>query len=200
VGAVVAAKIDQADALRAEWYGLIARLLARAPDRALLASLAAMKGDTTPLGQAIGILAGTAKATTPERVAAEYDALFVGVGATELTPYLSHYLTGFLHDKPLAALRVDLARLGVRRREGTSEPEDHIAALCETMAGLITGAFGAPLDLPAQRAFFETHVGVFAGRFFGDMEVSPSAQFYRPVGAIGRLFFEIETEAFRMVA
>jgi hypothetical protein len=33
-------------------------------------------------------------------------------------------------------------------------------------------------------------------RFFADLESASAADFYRPVGAIGRIFIEIETAAF----
>jgi TorA maturation chaperone TorD len=81
-----------------------------------------------------------------------------------------------------------------------SEPEDHIAALCEMMAGLITGAFADPGDLATQREFFEKHLAPWAPRFFEDLQATRSAAFYMPVGRIGQLFMEVEKQAFDMTA
>ena len=116
----------------------------------------------------------------------------------ELQPYASCCLTGFLYERPLANLRGDLLELGVVRRADVHEPEDHIAALCETMAGLITGKFGSSADLSRQRKFFERHIGGWAPRFFEDLERAKSARLYMPVGMIGRMFMEIERVAFSM--
>ena len=66
------------------------------------------------------------------------------------------------------------------------------------MAGLITGAFGAPLDLPAQRAFFERHLAAWAPVFFEDLERAKAAWLYAPVGTLGRVFMGIEQTAFAM--
>jgi len=176
----------------------MARFLARPPDAALLRQIARFGGDATELGQAYGTLAHLAARTTPEAVAAEYHELFIGLGRGELVPYGSYYLTGFLNEKPLAKLRVDMARLGIARLADVKEPEDHIAALCEMMAGLIEGSFGPPQDLAAQRAFFDTHLAAWAERFFADLEGARAATFYTPIGTIGRVFMAIEATAFAM--
>jgi TorA maturation chaperone TorD len=115
-----------------------------------------------------------------------------------LLPYGSYYLTGFLHERPLARLRADLARFGVERQEGNVEPEDHVAILCEIMAGLVSGRFGAPPD--ADREFFQKHMASWIGRFFTDLEKAKSADFYRRIGALGQVFISIETEAFALPA
>ena len=80
------------------------------------------------------------------------------------------------------------------------EPDDHIASLCEIMGGLITGAYGEPADLDKQKAFFDVHIGSWAALFFRDLEATPSAKFYQPVGTVGRLFLEVEGQAFKMAA
>jgi hypothetical protein len=69
-------------------------------------------------------------------------------------PTGSYYLTGFLNEKPLTVLRGALARLGIARAAAVKEPEDQVAALCEVMAGLISGAYGAPQPLAQQPEFF----------------------------------------------
>jgi len=129
-------------------------------------------------------------------VAREYHDLFIGLGRGELLPYASYYLTGFLHEKPLADLRSALAKLGVERAAAVKEPEDHIAALCEVMAGLIVGTFGAPAPVAQQRELFDGFITPWAERFFRDLETAQSAYLYAAVGRVGRLFLHIEQTAF----
>jgi TorA maturation chaperone TorD len=193
--------IDEIDAARAREYALLAVLLARAPDRDLLARLAGLKVDASPLGLAHAALAAAAGATDATRVEREFFDLFIGIGRGEVLPYGSYYLTGFLHERPLARLRGDLADLGVVRAEGQSEPEDHIATLCEVMAGLADGRFAPPPGTDRrvlEQRFFAKHLAPWARRFFVDLERAEAAGFYRGVGAVGRTFIEIETEAFAL--
>lgn len=184
--------------LRAHQYQLLARFLAAPPDAPLLQLAAGFSGDDTELGQALGTLARLAARMTPAAASAEYHDLFIGLGRGELLPYASYYLTGFLNEAPLAKLRVDMARLGIARAANVKEPEDHIAALCEMMAGLITGGFARPLDLAGQRAFFDTHLAPWAERFFEDLEGAKAATLYTPIGTLGRVFMGIEATAFDM--
>ncbi len=191
------------DVLRADLYDLLGMLLARPPSTELLARVAALGGGDDSdgggaLGRSVAALARLARRMTPQAVRTEYDALFIGLVRGELLPYASYYLTGFLNEKPLAVLRRDMGRLGIARSPEVRDPEDHIASLCEMMAGLIRGRFGAPAGLSAQRDFFVAHLAPWAGHFFGDLEGAKGAVFYAPVGAIGRAFVEIEQEAFRM--
>jgi TorA maturation chaperone TorD len=186
------------EGLRAQQYQLLARLLAAPPAADLLDLAASFTGDDTEYGRALAELAERAGRTTPAAASREYHELFVGIGRGELVPYGSYYLTGFLNEKPLAKLRGDMARLGIARAETVKEPEDHISALCEMMAGLITGAFGAPLDLAAQRTFFDNHLAPWAPLFFADLEKASSARLYAAVGTLGRVFVGIEKTAFVM--
>lgn len=184
---------DPIDLERARLFALLGRLLAGAPEAALLKKLGALAGEGTPLGLGFAALAAAARETTEEACEHEFFDLFIGVGRGELLPYASYYLTGFLHERPLAELRGDLIRLGIERTEGVSEPEDHIAFECETFAGLVSGAFaGLPVEAGA---FFARHMKPWAGRFFADLEKAKAAHFYRAVGALGRLAVEIETAA-----
>jgi TorA maturation chaperone TorD len=202
VSATAAPEVELAEEelLRGRAYGLLGRLLRAPPDRVMLASLAQLAGDETGLGRAFAELAGAARAAEPVEVADEYDVLFIGVTQGELIPFASYYLTGFLHERPLARLRGDMARLGIARVDEVHEPEDHIAALCEIMAGLIAGTFGTPASLAEQQRFYEAHLAGWAPRFFEDLEGAASARFYRPVGRVGRIFMTIEREAFAMAA
>ena len=94
---------------------------------------------------------------------AEYDALFGGVGKPEVYLFGSHYLSGFLNEKPLARLRDDLAALGLARDEAMPETEDHIAYLCEVMRYLIAGDDVAVANLTRQREFFAAHLQPWVG-------------------------------------
>jgi len=190
--------IAEEDVLRARFYGLLSHLLAGPPGPDILENLRLLEGDDTEMGRALSDLAAAAAAIAPEQVEAEFNALFIGLSEGELIPYGSYYLTGFLYEKPLADLRSDLESLGIAQSEDVSEPEDHIASLCEVMHGLIVGAFGAPVDIDAQRKFFDAHVNSWAPRFFTDLETAEQAVLYRPIGTIGRTFMAIEQEAFSM--
>ena len=77
-----------------------------------------------------------ARQVTAEDADDEYHRLFIGLGSGELVPYGSWYQTGFLMERPLGALRGDLAALGFEREPGVYEPEDHVAALCEALPAL----------------------------------------------------------------
>jgi TorA maturation chaperone TorD len=193
-----ARELDEVDAARAQEYALLAALLARAPDQALLDRLATLRGDASPFGVAHAALADAASRTTAERVEREYFDLFIGLGRGELLPYGSYYLSGFLHERPLARLREHLARLGITRADGESEPEDHAAILCEIMAGLINGRLSAEPE--ADRELFDKHLSPWIGRFFSNLEQAKAADFYHHVGTVGRLFVTIETEAFALPA
>jgi TorA maturation chaperone TorD len=196
--AAVAAPIPEEDLLRAQFYWLIARLLLAPPQPDFLARIAALEEDNSEIGQALGQLARIAGHVSPDAAAEEYQALFIGVARGELVPYGSYYLTGFLNEKPLAKLRQDMARLGVARAEKVTEPEDHMGTLCEIMAGLIAGEFGAPADLAMQRRFFDAHIAPWAMRFFADLERAQAARLYAPVGRLGRAFMDVEATGFDM--
>lgn len=189
-------EVDDVKLARASEYALLGTLLLRAPDASLLERLGFMTGDATPLGLAHIQLAEAAQRASVEQVEREFFDLFIGVGRGELLPYASYYLTGFLHERPLARLREDLARFGIARAEGVVEPEDHAGILCEIMSGLSSGEFTAPPD--ADRTIFERHMTPWIGRFFSDLENAEAADFYRSVGAVGRVFIEIEAEAFAL--
>jgi len=191
-------EIAAVDRARAQEYALLANLLGRAPDADLLRRLAELCGDPSPLGVAHAALAEAAGSATRESVEREYFDLFIGLGRGELLPYGSYYLTGFLHERPLARLRYDLARLGIERAPGRAEPEDHAAILCEIMAGLVSGRLLVPRG--ADRALFEAHLAPWMERFFADLERANAAAFYRSIGALGRVFMAVEAEAFALTS
>lgn len=190
--------VDEIDLLRSHEYNLLALLIGRAPTREVLDRVAELRGEPSPLGLAHIALAEAAARADPDELQREFFDLFIGVGRGELLPYGSYYLTGFLNERPLARVREDLARIGVERDEGKFEPEDHVATLCEVMAGLAARRLEAEPGF--ERRFFERHLKPWAARFFADLETAKFARFYRPVGTIGRIFMEIEAEAFAMDA
>lgn len=187
---------DETDLARAQEYSLLAALLARAPTAEFLKRIAKLRADASPFGLLHAQLAEAADSTTVEAAELEFFNLFIGIGRGELLPYGSYYLTGFLHERPLARLREDLAALGIERAPDIYEPEDHIAIIFEAMAGLASGQLSAPQG--SDRGIFEKHLRPWAARFFLDLENAKGAKFYRTVGRLGRALMEIEAEAFAL--
>jgi TorA maturation chaperone TorD len=193
---VSSSKIDEVDQLRAAEYDLLSLLLGKAPDAETLARLARLKGDASDLGLAHVELATAAAEMDGRAINREFFDLFIGLGRGEVLPYASYYLTGFLHERPLARVREDFALLGIERAGPSREPEDHIAILLEVMASLARGEFDA--DFAMQARFFERHLKPWTARMFADLEMSKSAKFYPAVGRLGRVFMELESEAFTL--
>ena len=190
--------VSEEDDLRAQLYEFLATLLRVEPTDAVVKQVVNLSGDDTPIGQASSTLAHLAQKMDGTSVRNEYVDLFIGVGRGELLPYCSYYLTGFLNEKPLAKLRQDMAAIGIARADGVKEPEDHIASLCDMMAGLIRGQFSRSFTLAEQASFFKKHLAPWAGLFFNDLESAKNAVFYAPVGSIGRAFMDIESKSFDM--
>lgn len=188
------------DELRARTYSLLSHLLYEPPDASLRQRLASIEGgpaDTeTVLGAAWRLLGGAARRAADDSLRSEYQALFIGLGQGEVVPYGSWYLTGFLMEQPLAQLRTDLKMLGIERKTGVCEPEDHAAGLCAVMALLANGEAAVPVE--RQQEFFTRHLDPWILKFFRDLQQAPSASFYRAVGQLGERFIEVEQQAFRM--
>jgi len=182
--------LDEVETARALVYRMLGHALAQPPDAGLLARLADVDGDGSPIGMALRELAAQASGCSVEAACAEYDTLFIGVARGELMPYASFYLTGFLHERPLARLRADLARLGFTRAPGHSDPEDHIATVCEVMASLTERGPAAGSE------FFARHLAPWGSSFFADLERANAARLYHPIGAIGRLMVELDRQGF----
>jgi TorA maturation chaperone TorD len=189
-----ATAVDELELARAAEYSLLATLLMRSPDAEMLGRLAELRGDDSPLGLAHASLGKAAARTDAAITAREYFALFVGLGRGELMPYASHYLTGFVHGRPLAQLRQTLRRIGIERVETQKEPEDHAAILLEVMAALAGREITAPPG--TEREIFDNYLAPWIARFFSDLEKSASVDFYAVVGALGRTFMEIEIQGF----
>lgn len=142
------------------------------------------------LGAAWSALADAAESADLQALDDEFHDLFIGLGRGEVVPYASWYRTGFLMDRPLVALRRDLALLGFERDESVSEPEDHAAALAEVMGMLVDPAEGQ--DPSTQRLFLAEHIDSWMPHFFADLQKASSADFYRTVGRLGTAFLDFE--------
>ena len=188
---------------RAELYGLLAQLYYASPDPALLDALRVAVTEAPASGAFLQEpwqqLVAVARELTDGAVADEYDALFGGVGKPEVFLYGSHYLSGFLNEKPLARLRTDLNRLGLARDEAMPETEDHIAYLCEVMRYLIAGDDVAVCNLTAQRDFFAAHLQPWVLRLCDALQAHPSAQFYGALAQFTRAFASVEAQGFDML-
>lgn len=195
----VGAPLPQEEQARADLYGLIARLLLAPPDDGLLNSLAGADAIVAadaeqPLERAWQQLSLVCRLLPFEVVRAEFNELFVSTSIPRVNPYGSLYVAGFLHEKPLAALRTDLAGLGLGRRNGVAETEDHLGALCETMRRMIMDGQG----VARQQEFFEMHIAPWAAACLDHLRGADGAQFYARVADLADAFFDIEREAFQV--
>jgi TorA maturation chaperone TorD len=190
------------DQARSDLYALAARLLLAPPDAALLAGLAAAdpilaEGGDHVLSDAWEKLVLAASVMDADAVAEEFDLLFISSGTPAINPYGSLYLSGFMHDTPLAELRADLAVFGIGRVRGAGESEDHLGVLCETMRVLIAGGPGIPRQpLARQKAFFEARIAPWYARCLNDIKNAGGANFYRLIAAFVAALLAIEAEAF----
>ena len=194
--AIAQDKLAEEDVLRADMYAFLASLFRKEPSDELIQSVAALEGDKTPIGSACSTLARLAGSMDNELIRNEYVSVFIGVGRGEVLPFASYYLTGFLNDRPLANLRKNMAEMGIERVQNVKEPEDHISSVFDIMVGMIRGDFGRAFTLAEQAQFYRKHIETWAGMLMSDIEVAKTAVFFAPVGTIGKLFIEIESQAF----
>jgi TorA maturation chaperone TorD len=189
---------DPGEQARADIYRLLGALLAAPPDAALLGLLR----DIRPVQDAADVamtavwqgLQAAATTADPDRLQDEYFNLFIGLGRGELVPYASFYLHGLLMEQVLADLREELPGLGIERKAGIAEPEDHAAAICEIM-GMLVMEDGLHLR---QSAFFEDYVASWLGSFFTDLGKAETADFYRAVAQLGQQFLAVEQRYFSL--
>ncbi|WP_427999565.1 TorD/DmsD family molecular chaperone [Acidovorax sp.] len=196
------AALDEETA-RAELYGLLAQLYYSAPAPELLALLRVAVTEAPAQGGLLEDpwqqLVGAARARDDRAIAAEFERLFGGVGKPEVFLYGSHYLSGFLNEKPLARLRSDLDALGLARSEAMPETEDHVAYLCEAMRYLIAGDDVAVCNLTTQRDFFAAHLQPWVPALCDVLEAHPAAPFYGALARFTRAFVSIEAQGFDML-
>jgi len=196
--------VEPEDQVRADYYALLAHLFNAPPEDRLLHAIVIApepqaEGGDAGLVSAWRALASAAAVVNHEALEDEFERLFGGVGRPEVMLFGSFYLGGFMHEKPLAQLRDDLAALGLGRGEGVSVTEDHLAALCEVMRFLILGDLHTrPAEVSAQRQFFARHMEPWVRRCCAAVLASEKANFYKRVAAFADAFFAIEIEAFGM--
>ena len=189
---------------RAELYGLLAQLYYAPPSPQLLANVRVAVTESPAAGGFLEApwrtLVGLARELGDDDMADEYNALFGGVGKPEVYLYGSHYLSGFLNEKPLARLRTELNSLGLARDEAMSDTEDHIAYLCEVMRYLIAGDDVAVANLARQQAFFAAHLQPWMGQLCDAIQQHPKARFYSAVAELTRAFASVEAQGFDMLS
>ena len=150
------------------------------------------------LGRAWLALGDAARSIDADQVEDEYTRLFLTIGRPEVMLFGSYYMAGFLMEGPVVELRADLAELGLGRRLGVTESEDHVAALSDVMRHLIvTGPDDA--GLARQQLFFNRHLAPWFEAMCDALERAPEARFYPRTTALVRAFFEIERLSFDMI-
>ena len=189
---------------RAELYGLLAALYYAPPTADILGQIRVAATEAlTPGGflqEPWRDLVAAARAHSDAAIKDEYNQLFMGMGKPEVYLFASHYLSGFLNEKPLALLRGDLAGLGLARDDAMSETEDHIAYLCEVMRYLIAGDDVAVANLTAQSKFFADHLQPWVLAMCDAIVAHPKARFFVALAEFTRAFVSVETQGFDMLA
>ena len=185
--------ISDDDQARADTYSILASLLSQSPSQDLIDYLLHINVDTQSepgdMAKAWLLIKQAAGKFSLDQLDDEYHNLFIGLGRGQVVPYGSWHLTGFLMDKPLSELRDDLAKLGIAADTETKDPEDHIAALFESMSILITAS---DVEGYQQRRFYIRHLQPWADKFFKSLEAASSAEFYKSVSVLGQRFIELE--------
>jgi TorA maturation chaperone TorD len=189
---------------RSELYGLLAQVYYAPPAHEFIADLRVAATQAPAAGGLLEepwrAVVGVARELSDAQIAAEFEALFGGVGKPEVYLYGSHYLSGFLNEKPLARLRTELISLGLERMDAMSETEDHIAYLFEVMRYLIAGEDVAVANLTRQQSFFAEHMQPWVLQLCDALQKHPKARFYAAVAELTRAFMSVEAQGFDMLA
>ncbi len=191
------------DEARAGLYALLSRLFVAPPSVALLEAIGTAdrwdEADDNPLAGAWNRLVLASGAMDADAAAQEYTDLFVGVGKSAVNPHGSHWIAGFMMEKPLAELRTTLAEMGLARDPGVTMLEDHLAALFETMRILIAGRDDRrPVSPATQHAFFTTHMAPWVFICCDAIEQCVVANYYRRVAEFSRYFLAVERDSLAM--
>ena len=182
---------------RANFYALLSRLFYAPPDEALLNALAQadeLDSDDDVLASGWRDLCSAAANADAEAVREEYETVFISTGRAPVTLYTSAYSIKYASETPLAALRGELAKLGLRGEK--AEPEDHIAALCDVMRYFIAEE---QADLEQQKQFFERWIQPSAEPLCAAIERNDQTAFYKHVARMAKTFFSLEHSAFEML-
>lgn len=197
-------ELEPEDRARADFYALLARLFGSAPDAPLLAAIAganplapeADPGAANGIAPAWASLCAASAVADPVAAGNEFQALFVGVGQSAVSLYASHFL-GRQSGSPLAEIRSTLAGLGLARRAESSEFEDHLSALFETMRLLVAGdANRPPATIAEQRAFCERFLLPWAFDCCTAIMQCPIANYYRQAASFASCFLALERDSF----
>ena len=187
------------DWARADFYSLLSHLYAGNVTDEFLAKFREIDRDsldiTTPLGFEFSELLRVVAQFNSKQINQEFVDNFIGIGRPEVMLYGSYFMSGYLNENPLVLLRDDLAKFGLTRDEALVETEDHIAFLCEVMRYLIL-ADDPPVPFAEQRAFFHAYIASWYGRMADDIEAASDTDFYKTVGRLTRVFFDVETQSF----
>lgn len=191
--------LEAEEVARANLYGVISRLFYGPPDPNLLAEICGGQaaeggGEGGGLVAAWHALQEAGRSAYPAVLKQEYDSLFVGAGKAQVTPYLSGYTEPAAPDRYLVRLRERLAGLGLARRAGVFEVEDHISGISDVMRWHIE----ARRPFQEQQEFFEEFAFRGAILFCAAVQKAPSASFYRQVAAFASEFLELERAAFEI--
>lgn len=188
---------------RAEIYGLLAQLFYQVPQPEMLAQMRVAVTDAPVAGGFLEEpwrqLVAAARQSSDEDIANEYNHLFGGVGKPEVYLYASHYVSGFLNDKPVARLRDDLKALGLDRHDSMSETEDHFSYLCEVMRYLIAGDDVTVANLTHQRTFFANHIQSWTHNMTDTIGKHPKAKFFGALAEFTQSFLGIEAQGFDLL-
>ena len=188
---------------RAEIYGLLAALFYAAPTPEMYGDMRVAVTEAPAAGGLLenpwAELVAAAREQSLLDTVREYDALFGGVSKPDVYLFGSHYLSGFLNEKPLAVLRTDIAALGLGRDEASSDTEDHVAYICEVMRYLIAGDDVAVANHTRQREFFTCHVLTWLPAMCEAVAQHPKARFYRALAAFTQCFVAVEAQGFDML-
>lgn len=201
--AVFTPTIEPEDQARADFYALLSRLYAAEPDAALLKSIASAdelqvdegNAEGENLAQAWRMLITASAVMDPEAAATEFVDLFVGVGASQVSPHASAYekVPG---RQPLVEVRAALVRLGLSRQPGNALYEDHLAAVLATMRVLIAGAGAVSFTFDDQRDFFAAHVDSWTDSCCDAIKACGIANYYKRVAQLTKAFMAIERDSF----
>jgi TorA maturation chaperone TorD len=189
------------DQARADLYALQARLYAAAPDATLLANLgAAPPLDAASADSALAAswrsLIEASAAGNADAIAEEYQALFVGVGQSEVSLHGSAYVGATAGGSMLVQVRASLAQLNLARRVESTMYEDHLAAVFETMR-LLIGGDGNPeaFAFDVQREFFVHNIEPWADRCCSAICNKDIAIYYSRAAQFTKDFLAVERDS-----
>jgi TorA maturation chaperone TorD len=198
------------DTVRAEVYSLVAGLLAGAPSRDQLASLAkegildllrqrmeeSGLGDLPELSELTAAMGTTDE--TSEALRREFNVLFLGPGKLSAPPWESVYLSPdrLVMQAPAQEVLREYVDAGLGYDGMIGCPPDHVAKELGFMAALISVVAHDDADQGAihqrQQHFLLHHLLRWIPRFCTDLEAAENARCYRIVARLLRRFLERE--------